>query len=263
MSRYCFVLVLALCSVGCSESTEPKTNSNTNWLLPCERDEECGSEGSCQCGMCTVSCTPETGCGTLENAVCVSADSKVIEVACDSMDTTLEAPAICLPQCQSDDVCGIDQLCLDGTCARVGAICAATRGWTDAQANLEQQLFDAANAMRTNGFDCGNGLVTAPPLEPKDLLTCVARAHSRDMAQRNFFSSVNPDGADPGERVRLSGISFLHADEVLSQQATPSEVLAEWQSNTVSCEALMATDVELGAAGTFQGLWTLTLVEPL
>src|SRR5712691_6951549 len=36
-------------------------------------------------------------------------------------------------------------------------------------------------------------------------LSTIARAHSRDMARRNFFSHVNPDGRDPTARGKLAG----------------------------------------------------------
>jgi uncharacterized protein YkwD len=44
------------------------------------------------------------------------------------------------------------------------------------------------------------------PLVMDGALVAVARAHSLDMAERNFFSHVNPDGENPGDRLHAAGI---------------------------------------------------------
>jgi len=44
-----------------------------------------------------------------------------------------------------------------------------------------------------------------PALQFDEKLSNIARAHSTDMARRNFFSHINPDGKDPTARGRLAG----------------------------------------------------------
>lgn len=44
----------------------------------------------------------------------------------------------------------------------------------------------------------------------------VARAHSRDMLARGYFSHVTPDGADPFDRMERAGISYTYAGENLA-----------------------------------------------
>lgn len=41
----------------------------------------------------------------------------------------------------------------------------------------------------------------------------VARAHSKDMAVRNFFDHTNPDGKSPFDRMKAAGISYSTAGE--------------------------------------------------
>lgn len=53
-------------------------------------------------------------------------------------------------------------------------------------------------------------------LEWNEELAKVARIHSRDMWRRQYFSHVNPDGADPFDRLRQAGISYLAAGENLA-----------------------------------------------
>jgi uncharacterized protein YkwD len=47
-------------------------------------------------------------------------------------------------------------------------------------------------------------------------MVAVARAHSQDMAVRDFFSHVNPDGDDPFDRMSAAGIEFGYAGENLA-----------------------------------------------
>ncbi len=44
----------------------------------------------------------------------------------------------------------------------------------------------------------------------------VARAHSRDMFNRSYFSHINPDGLDPFDRMKAGGIEFTAAGENLA-----------------------------------------------
>jgi len=43
------------------------------------------------------------------------------------------------------------------------------------------------------------------PFELDETLSRIARAHSRDMASREFFDHINPDGEAPRDRLRQAG----------------------------------------------------------
>lgn len=51
------------------------------------------------------------------------------------------------------------------------------------------------------------------PLRFDTQIQQVARAHSRDMFERGYFSHVNPDGLDPFQRMTLAGVKFNAAGE--------------------------------------------------
>ncbi len=55
--------------------------------------------------------------------------------------------------------------------------------------------------------------VAQPPLAMNPLLLQIARAHSRDMWQRNFFDHPNPDGLDPFDRMTNAGYAWTSAAE--------------------------------------------------
>lgn len=71
--------------------------------------------------------------------------------------------------------------------------------------SFEKQVFDLANAVRVReGED---------PFEWCEDVALVAREHSKDMAERDFFSHDNPDGEDPFDRMENAGISFSSGAE--------------------------------------------------
>ncbi|HSH91481.1 MAG TPA: CvpA family protein [Ramlibacter sp.] len=51
-------------------------------------------------------------------------------------------------------------------------------------------------------------------------MTQVARAHSRDMLARGYFSHITPDGMDLGQRVRKANLRYLAAGENLALAQT-------------------------------------------
>lgn len=74
--------------------------------------------------------------------------------------------------------------------------------------DLEAQMLDLVNEERTK-----RGLL---PLKADPELTAVARAHSRDMFERGYFSHYTPQGKDPFDRMHDAGVRFLTAGENLA-----------------------------------------------
>lgn len=64
-------------------------------------------------------------------------------------------------------------------------------------AEIEAEIIQLTNAERA-----AEGL---PPLAHDPALDRIARAHSRDMLARGFFSHENPDGDGPTERAQKAG----------------------------------------------------------
>jgi uncharacterized protein YkwD len=76
------------------------------------------------------------------------------------------------------------------------------------RADLEAQLLQLLNGERQR-----RGL---KPLRADPELTAVARAHSRDMFARGYFSHTTPDRVDPFDRMRRAHVRFLTAGENLA-----------------------------------------------
>ncbi|MDQ3855265.1 MAG: CAP domain-containing protein, partial [Chloroflexota bacterium] len=62
---------------------------------------------------------------------------------------------------------------------------------------------------RTNGLQ---------PLKMDEPLRQVARAHSREMFERSYFSHTSPSTGSPGDRLEKAGVPFLVAGENLAYQ---------------------------------------------
>lgn len=72
----------------------------------------------------------------------------------------------------------------------------------------EQRMFELVNVERTQAG------VPALMIEPK--IIPIARAHSRDMFERKYFSHVSPEGKDAGDRLNAAGIPYTVAGENLA-----------------------------------------------
>jgi uncharacterized protein YkwD len=80
--------------------------------------------------------------------------------------------------------------------------------------DLETRMLEMVNAERAR-----QGLQA---LAPDPQLAEVARAHSRDMLARGYFSHVTPDGKDPFDRMREANVRYLTAGENLALAQTLS-----------------------------------------
>jgi len=60
----------------------------------------------------------------------------------------------------------------------------------------------------------------AKPLRVDSTIVPVARAHSRDMWERSYFSHTNPDGETSADRMARGGVKFLVAGENLALAPT-------------------------------------------
>ena len=87
----------------------------------------------------------------------------------------------------------------------------------------EQEVFDLVNAIRAE-----NDL---PAYEYDEKLADVARAHSQDMIDREFFDHTNPDGDQPWDRMSAAGIRwYAAAENIAAGQRTPEEVVDAWMN---------------------------------
>jgi uncharacterized protein YkwD len=87
------------------------------------------------------------------------------------------------------------------------------------QSQLENDILAMVNAERAK--------VGAKALVMEPMRRDVARAHSKDMAVRNFFDHYNPDGKSPFDRMKAVGISYTTAGENIAYNTYPLDRAAK------------------------------------
>jgi uncharacterized protein YkwD len=99
----------------------------------------------------------------------------------------------------------------------------------------------------------GCGAVTADPA-----LAAVARAHSADMRDRDYFSHTSPEGLSPFDRAEQAGVDYSRAENIAYGQADAAAVMKAWlespghRANILDCEL---TKLGVGVAEGTGGPW--------
>ena len=114
-----------------------------------------------------------------------------------------------------------------------------------------QRLLAQLNTARSTARQCGNqAFAAAAPLVWNAILGGSAEAHSRAMANGNFFDHQDPDGRTPGDRAELAGYSGQRVGENIAAGLDgASKVVDGWLASPGHCANLMNPQFsELGAA---------------
>lgn len=97
------------------------------------------------------------------------------------------------------------------------------------------------NAVRSSGGTCGRQSfgATAALNWNADLFSAAAR-HSADMAQRNYFDHVTPEGMDAPQRMEAAGYSWSAAGEnIAAGQPSVQRVMADWLQSDGHCRNIL------------------------
>jgi uncharacterized protein YkwD len=128
-------------------------------------------------------------------------------------------------------------------------------------AAFEAEVVTLVNAERTKAG--------CPAVAVDDRLTTAARAHSTDMAVRNYFTHNTPEGVEFATRITNAGYRWSGAGENIAKgQRTPTEVMSSWmnsaghKANILNCGF---KDLGVGVAADSTGalLWTQDFASPL
>lgn len=114
-----------------------------------------------------------------------------------------------------------------------------------------QKLLEQINAARAQARQCGGQAFTAAaPLAWNAELGSAAEAHSRAMANGNFFAHQGRDGRTPGDRAELAGYAGGQIGEnIAAALDTPAKVVEGWLASPGHCANLMHPQYQdLGAA---------------
>ncbi|GAA4200589.1 hypothetical protein GCM10022220_05260 [Actinocatenispora rupis] len=123
----------------------------------------------------------------------------------------------------------------------------------ESAAGYEKEVAREINAARAKA-KCG-------PLRYDSRLAAAARAHSDDMATRNYFDHTSPDGVTPWDRAKAVGYTDPSAENIAAGQATPAAVVRAWlaspghRANILNC-ASHASGIGFATGGKYHYYWT-------
>jgi uncharacterized protein YkwD len=92
-----------------------------------------------------------------------------------------------------------------------------------------------------------------PALRADPGLAGVARAHSEDMRDRQYFGHVDPDGRDPFTRARAAGLSNARAENIARGQPDAGAVMASWMDSAPHRENILDCSLTTLGVGVAQG----------
>ena len=136
---------------------------------------------------------------------------------------------------------------------------------------LRETVLQQVNVARAAARSCGaKAMHAVPTLAWSKALAEAAEHHSVDMAARNYFDHVTPEGRRVGQRVSAQGYKWKTVGENLAGgDASVARVLAGWLKSPEHCANLMnAAYSEIGVAcvrepaSKWENYWTMVLATP-
>lgn len=137
--------------------------------------------------------------------------------------------------------------------------------------NTLTEVLAVANKARAAGRTCGDRqFMAAPPLKLNPTLSESARSHSEDMAEKNYFDHVSPDGSRPLDRVRRAGyVGSPIGENIAAGADKAADVVAGWLRSPTHCANLMnpafreiGVGVGASSGSEFGIYWTAVLGAP-
>ena len=114
-----------------------------------------------------------------------------------------------------------------------------------------QKMLGLINAARSVPHQCGDQTyAAAAPLSWNDSLSAAAEAHTRSMANNNYFDHKGRNGGTPGDRAELAGYPGQQIGEnIAAGQDSARKVVEGWLASPGHCTNLMNPAFrDLGAA---------------
>lgn len=114
-----------------------------------------------------------------------------------------------------------------------------------------RDILKRVNDVRAKPRTCGNETFeAAPALSWKAELGKTALAHSKDMAEKDYFSHQGRDGSQVSDRASRGGYRWQRIGEnIAAGQGSAEQVMAGWLASPGHCKNIMNSDfTEMGAA---------------
>lgn len=120
------------------------------------------------------------------------------------------------------------------------------------------------NLLRQSGCNCGmEYMPVVPNLSFNSQLQNAAMAHANDMAQRNYFDHLSPEGGTPAERVLNAGYNGnFRAENLAWGYDRADQVVTAWKNSISHCKAMMDAKSKEAGVAMAQNYWVVTFGNP-
>ena len=109
-----------------------------------------------------------------------------------------------------------------------------------AQLNYDKLMLAKINEMRAAGCTCGDTeMPGVDALSINEALNDAAQVHAQDMAAKNYFDHMSPEGVSPHGRVTAAGYTGYHLFENIGKGDSADDIIKAWQSSESHCKAIM------------------------
>lgn len=130
----------------------------------------------------------------------------------------------------------------------------------------EGEVLRLVNEVRAHGATCGGVYKPpVPPLQFNEQLRVAAEGHSRDMADKNYFSHTSLDGRTFVNRITSAGYTGYRTlgENIAAGYSNANDVMKGWMNSPGHCNNIMNPsfkDIGIGYAynsgSTYKNYWT-------
>ena len=108
------------------------------------------------------------------------------------------------------------------------------------------EVLQRINAARASGYRCGrHAMGPAAPLRWEPSLYSAAQGHSLDMAKRNYFEHVSPEGVSVRNRVAAVHYkSRMVGENIAAGVRTMPEAMQAWLASEGHCENMLTPEFQ-------------------
>ncbi|WP_100332006.1 CAP domain-containing protein [Bacillus xiapuensis] len=125
----------------------------------------------------------------------------------------------------------------------------SAKRWAQIERGSEQQILDLTNIIRAR-FDLGT-------VKWEPAAAAVAKRHSKEMFEKNYFAHESPTAGDLGDRLQAADISYELAGENIAANYIDGPAAVEgWLNSKGHRQALLEKDFTLLGVGVYRKYYT-------
>ena len=126
--------------------------------------------------------------------------------------------------------------------------------WQEVQIGYERSIFELVNVLRVQ-FDL------APFIDDREV-SAVARAHSQDMFERDFFDHQTPEGKTLMDRMNAKSVTYFRTGEnIAANHVDGMAAVIGWLNSESHRVAMLDTDYKYVGSGVYRKYYTQNFIE--